>query len=170
MGVEEQKGEAEQELAHFQDLDLSSSDSSSSSSDSSSESGSSSCSSTPDSSRAGSVREEGDQNWAEGDQGSGGEDSPGVGDEEMEMARSGDPGEASEGDRGRGGEEEQGNAPAGPAGVLVKVIPRLPPRFIPGWILRGRTRAGLRSSPGLKSIARREIRSYPIILARRKRP
>ena len=163
VGVEEQEGVAGQEVAPFQDLYLSSSDSSSPSSDSSSDS-SFSCSSTPESSSEGSSREEGDQNRAGGDRGSGGADSPGgqvglvqnVGDEEMEITRSEDAEEASGGGQGREGEERQGDAQAGPAGVPVKLLPRLTPRSIPGWILHGRKRAGVMSGPGLKSIARRE--------------
>ena len=177
VGIEPQEGGAEQELLHLEDLDLSSSSSSPSSSDSSTDSESSSSSSTSDSSREGSIRAEGEENWADGDHGSGDEDGLGRqlgnvrgagGEEQMEVARSVDAGDGPEDGRMGGGGDVEGGAPTGQAEVLVKVVHQQSSRFIPGWILRGRTRSGLKSRRGLKSISKaREIRSYPVFLARR---
>ena len=180
VGVEEQEDGDGQEWVP-QEIDQSSSGSpSSSSSDSSSSSSSSSdssssCSSTPDDLREGWGREAKTQNRVQGLGGAGSPVHPGgivpnVGNEEMETTCSEDAQGVAGGEQGRDGVDGQGEEQAGPAGVPVRLLPRLTPRSILGWILHGRKRSGVKSGSGVQSIARRELKSYPINLVRRKIP
>ena len=80
------------------------------------------------------------------------------------------PGEAG-GDGGVDGEDEQGEAQMEPGGVAVRLPPRLTPQMIPGWILYGRKKkrnSRVKSGPGVQLVARREFKSYPSKLVRRK--
>ena len=99
-----------------------------------------------------------------------GEIGPGVIEEEMETTRSEDAQEVAGGEQGLDGVDGQGEEQAGPAGVPVRLLPRLTPRSIPGWILHGRKRSGAKSGSGVQLIARREFKSYPTKLVRRKIP
>ena len=80
------------------------------------------------------------------------------------------PGEAG-GDGGVDGEDEQGEAQMEPGGVAVRLPPRLTLQMIPGWILYGRKKkrnSRVKSGPGVQLVARREFKSYPSKLVRRK--
>ena len=80
------------------------------------------------------------------------------------------PGEAG-GDGGVDGEDEQGEAQMEPGGVAVRLPPRLTPQMIPGWILYGRKKkrnSRVKSGPGVQLVARKEFKSYPTKLVRRK--
>ena len=75
------------------------------------------------------------------------------------------------GDGGVDGEDEQGEAQMEPGGVAVRLPPRLTPQMIPGWILYGRKKkrnSRVKSGPGVQLVARREFKSYPSKLVRRK--
>ena len=75
------------------------------------------------------------------------------------------------GDGGVDGEDEQGEALMEPGGVAVRLPPRLTPQMIPGWILYGRKKkrnSRVKSGPGVQLVARREFKSYPSKLVRRK--
>ena len=95
---------------------------------------------------------------------------PSVVEEEMETTRSEDAHGVAGGEQGLDGVDGQGEEQAGPAGVPVRLLPRLTPRSIPGWILHGRKRSGAKSGSGVQLIARRELKSYPTKLVRRKSP
>ena len=101
-----------------------------------------------------------------------GEIGPSVVEEEMETTRSEDAHGVAGGEQGLDGGDGQGEAQAGPAGVSVRLLPRLTPRMIPGWILHGRKKkkSGVKSGSGVQLIARREFKSYPTKLVRRKNP
>ena len=80
------------------------------------------------------------------------------------------PGEAG-GDGGVDGEDEQGEAQVEPSGVAVRLPPRLTVQMIPGWILHGRKKkrnSRVKSGPGVQLVARKEFKSYPSKLVRRK--
>ena len=146
----------------------SSSSSSSSASSSSSSSSDSSCSSTPEDLKHDERGEVETQEGIQGGEGVGspshsGEVCPRVVEEEMV------PGEVG-GDRGVEGEDEQGEAQSEPGGVAVRLLPRLTPQMIPGWFLHGRKKKNsrVRSGPGVQLVARKEFKSYPTKLVRRK--
>ena len=127
---------------------------------SSSSDSSSSCSSTPDDLREGWGREAKTQNRVQGLGGAGSPVHPGgivpnVGNEEMETTCSEDAQGVAGGEQGRDGVDGQGEEQAGPARVPVQLLPRLTPKSIPGWILHGRKRSGMKSGPGLQLIVRR---------------
>ena len=179
VGAEEQE-EGEGREGVPQELDPSSSGSSSSSSSDSSSSSSSSdssssCSSTPDGLKQDWGREVEAQDRVLGLGGAGspshsGGSGPSVVEEEMETTRSEDAHGVAGGEQGLDGGDGQGEAQAGPAGVPVRLLPRLTPRMIPGWILHGRKKSGVKSGSGMPLIARREFKSYPTKLVRRKDP
>ena len=179
VGAEEQDEEEGREWSPQELSPSSSSSSSSSGSDSSSSSSSSdsSCSSTPDG-----LKQYGgcEVEAQDGIQGGGGVGSPShseevgpkVVEEEMVITRSEDaPGEVG-GEDGVDGGDGQGEAQAGPAGIPVRLLPRLTPQMIPGWILHGRKKKNSRvkSGPGVQLVARKEFKSYPTKLVRRKNP
>ena len=177
VGAEEQDEEEGREWSP-QELSPSSSSSSSSSSSASSSSSSSSdssCSSTPEDLKHDERCEVETQEGIQGGEGVGspshsGEVCPRVVEEEMVTTRSEDaPGEVG-GDRGVEGEDEQGEAQAEPGGVAVRLLPRLTPQMIPGWFLHGRKKKNSRvkSGPGVQLVARKEFKSYPTKLVRRK--
>ena len=151
------------------------SSSSGSTSSSSSSSSDSSCPSTPEDLKHDERCEVESQEGIQGGEGVGspshsGEIGPRVVEEEMVTTRSEDaPGGV---DRGVDGEDGQGEAQAGPAGVAVRLLPRLTPQMIPGWILHGRKKKNSRvkSGPGVQLVARKEFKSYPTKLVRRKNP
>ena len=169
VGAEEQEEREGREWGP-QELSPSSSSSSSSSSasSSSSSSSSSSCSSTPEDLKHDERGEVETQEGIQGGEGVGssshsGEVCPRVVEEEMV------PGEAG-GDRGVEGEDEQGEAQSEPGGVAVRLLPRLTPQMIPGWFLHGRKKKNSRgrSGPGVQLVARKEFKSCPTKLVRRK--
>ena len=160
IGAEEQEeGEGRewvpQEIDQRSSASSSSSSSDSSSSSSSSDS-SSSCSSTPDGLNQDWGREAEAQDGVRGLGGAGSPSHYGV----------------VGGEHGLDGGDGQGEAQAGPAGIPVRLLPRLTPRMIPGWILHGRKKkkSGVKSGSGVQLIARREFKSYPTKLVRRKNP
>ena len=175
VGAEEQDEGEGREWSPQELSPSSSSSSSSSSSDSSSSSSSSdsSCSSTPEGLKHDERCEVEAQEGIQGGEGVGSpshseEIGPRVVEEEMVTTRSEDaPGGV---DRGVDGEDGQGEAQAGPAGVAVRLLPRLTPQMIPGWILHGRKKKNSRvkSGPGVQLVARKEFKSYPTKLVRRK--
>ena len=184
VGVEEQEDEEGQERVPHEIDQSSSGSSSSSSSDSSSSSSSSSdssssCSSTPDGLKQDWGREAEAQNRVRGSGGAGSPVHPGGvvpdgGDEERETTRSEEAQGVAGGEQGRDGVDGQGEEQDGPAGVPVRLLPRLThsltPRSFPGWILHGRKKSGLKSGSGVQSLARKELKSYPMKLVRRKVP
>ena len=178
VGAEEQE-EGEGREWGPQELSPSSSSSSSSSSDSSSSSSSSdsSCSSTPDGLKQDGGCEAEAQDGIRGGGGAGspsqsGEVGPRVVEEEMATTRSEDAPGVVGGEHGVDGGDGQGEAQAGPAGIPVRLLPRLTPQLIPGWILHGRKKKNSRvkSGPGVQLVARKEFKSYPTKLVRRKNP
>ena len=179
VGAEEQDEGEGREWGPQELSPSSSSSSSSSGSDSSSSSSSSdsSCSSTPDGLKQYGGCEVEAQDGIQGGGGVGspshsGEVGPRVVEEEMVTTRSEDaPGEVG-GEDGVDGGDGQGEAQAGPAGIPVRLLPRLTPQMIPGWILHGRKKKNSRvkSGPGVQLVARKEFKSYPTKLVRRKNP
>ena len=179
VGAEEQD-EGEGREWSPQELSPSSSSSSSSSSSaslSSSSSSDSSCSSTPDGLKHDGRCEVEAQEGIQGGEGVGspshsGVMGPRVVEEEMTTTRSEDAQGGAGGDRGVDGGDGQGEAQVGPAGVSVRLLPRLTPQMILGWILHGRKKKNSRvkSGPGVQLVARKEFKSYPTKLVRRKNP
>ena len=135
VGVEEQEDEEGQERVPHKIDQSSSGSSSSSSSDSSSSSSSSSdssssCSSTPNGLKQDWGREAEAQNRVRGSGGAGSPVHPGGvvpdgGDEERETTRSEEAQGVAGGEQGRDGVDGQGEEQDGPAGVPVRLLPRL---------------------------------------------
>ena len=153
----------------------SSSSSSSSGSSSSSSSSDSSCSSTPDGLKHDGRCEVEAQEGIQGGEGvvspsHSGDICPMVVEEEKVATCSEDAPGGAGGDRGVEGEDEQGEAQTEPGGVAVRLLPRLTPQMIPGWILyvRKKKNSRVKSGPGVQLVARKEFKSYPSKLVRRK--
>ena len=177
VGAEEQDDREGREWSP-QELSPSSSSSSSSSgsaSSSSSSSSDSSCSSTPEDLKHDERCEVESQEGIQGDEGvvspsHSGDIRPMVVEEKKVATRSEDAPGGAGGDGGVEGEDEQGEAQTEPGGVAVRLLPRLTPQMIPGWILHGRKKKNSRvkSGPGVQLVARKEFKSYPTKLVRRK--
>ena len=177
VGAEEQDDREGREWSpqEFSSSSSSSSSSSGSASSSSSSSSDSSCSSTPEDLKHDERCEVESQEGIQGGEGGVSQghsrDSPMVVEEEKVATRSEEtPGEAG-GDGGVDGEDEQGEAQMEPSGVAVRLPPRLTPQMIPGWILYGRKKkrnSRVKSGPGVQLVARREFKSYPSKLVRRR--
>ena len=177
VGAEEQDDREGREWSpqEFSSSSSSSSSSSGSASSSSSSSSDSSCSSTPEDLKHDERCEVESQEGIQGGEGGVSQghsrDSPMVVEEEKVATRSEEtPGEAG-GDGGVDGEDEQGEAQMEPSGVAVRLPPRLTLQMIPGWILHGRKKkrnSRVKSGPGVQLVARKEFKSYPSKLVRRK--
>ena len=178
VGAEEQDDREGREWSPQELSPSSSSSSSSSSSDSSSSSSSSdsSCSSTPEDLKHDERCEVESQEEIQG--GEGGVSQchsrdicPMVVEEEKVATRSEESPGGAGGDGGVDGEDEQGEAQVEPSGVAVRLPPRLTLQMIPGWILHGRKKkrnSRVKSGPGVQLVARKEFKSYPSKLVRRK--
>ena len=178
VGAEEQDEEEGREWSpqELSPISSSSSSSSSSASSSSSSSSDSSCSSTPEDLKHDERCEVESQEEIQG--GEGGVSQchsrdicPMVVEEEKVATRSEESPGGAGGDGGVDGEDEQGEAQTEPSGVAVRLPPRLTVQMIPGWILHGRKKkrnSRVKSGPGVQLVARREFKSYPSKLVRRK--
>ena len=176
VGVEEQDDREGLSWSPQEISSSSSSCSSSSGSTSSSSSSDSSCPSTPEDLKHDERCEVESQEEIQG--GEGGVSQchsrdicPMVVEEEKVATRSEESPGGAGGDGGVDGEDEQGEAQMEPGGVAVRLPPRLTPQMIPGWILYGRKKkrnSRVKSGPGVQLVARREFKSYPSKLVRRK--
>ena len=176
VGVEEQDDREGLSWSPQEISSSSSSCSSSSGSTSSSSSNDSSCPSTPEDLKHDERCEVESQEEIQG--GEGGVSQchsrdicPMVVEEEKVATRSEESPGGAGGDGGVDGEDEQGEAQMEPGGVAVRLPPRLTPQMIPGWILYGRKKkrnSRVKSGPGVQLVARREFKSYPSKLVRRK--
>ena len=176
VGVEEQDDREGLSWSPQEISSSSSSCSSSSGSTSSSSSSDSSCPSTPEDLKHDERCEVESQEEIQG--GEGGVSQchsrdicPMVVEEEKVATRSEESPGGAGGDGGVDGKDEQGEAQMEPGGVAVRLPPRLTPQMIPGWILYGRKKkrnSRVKSGPGVQLVARREFKSYPSKLVRRK--